>query len=378
VECCVQWRPRKFERALGVLESNDRNTDIHVHCAWQQNLGYSERLHKQDIDHNIARVERHHPIATVTPTGYVRQHCSSFEVELSSMHHDLIKPWSLCRLNSNSAEYQPSVADVFRVKRYLQSQFPAKFVDRIIDDASYWPHSSIHLERPLTVIVQQDGKNDVMYIRTLPLGIRGTEGDFSLVEKDLKDNGAAWTKKLRVGGADGPSWSTPTLPHPCRKIEFQLWSHDQGWGGAHPGTYRESYTWFDVGVQKLQAPIFANSDIIEWPAYLLFEEFDEEPCSIPTDPARPFLPHATTLQKNIVGKSQTMEHTIVWHFLNSYDEESAEAMEAVKRGRGSQSLDGKFVRSIQVGDCITLWARARFPGWENHVQKAEVTVYWAV
>jgi len=214
-------------------------------------------------------------------------------------------------------------------------------------------------------------------MRTLPLGIRGTEGNFSLVENDLRDSGAAWTKKLRVGGAGVLSWPTPTLLHPCRKIEFQLWSHDQGWGGEYPGTYRDSYSWFDVGIQKLQAPIFADN-IIEWPAYLFFEEFDEEPCSIPADPARPFLPHDTTLQKNIVAKSQTTEHTVVWHFLDSHDEESAEAIEAAKLGRGPQSLDGKFVRNMQAGDCITLWARARFPGWENHVQKAKITVYWAV
>jgi len=214
-------------------------------------------------------------------------------------------------------------------------------------------------------------------MRTLPLGIPGTEGDFSLVEDNLKDGGAAWMKNLILEEEDGPSCSklTSTLPYPCRKIEFQLWSHDQGWGGEHPRTYDASYTWFDVGVQKLQAPIFANN-IIEWPLYLLFEEFEEEPCAIPTDPARPFLPADTTLQKNVVGKSQITEHTIVWHYLDTYDNDSSK--EAVSQGHGPNSLDGKFVRNMQVGDCITLWAWARFPGWENHVQKAKITIYWAV
>lgn len=168
---------------------------------------------------------------------------------------------------------------------------------------------------------------------------------------------------------------TPTLRHPCRKIEFQLWSHDQGWGGEHPGTYRASYTWFDAGIQKLQSPIFTN-DVIEWPAYLLFEEFDEEPCS--ADSATPFLPTTMTLQRNVVSKGKTTKHTIVWHFLDSYDEGSAEVTEAVNQGRGPESLNGKLVRSMQMGDCITLWARARFPGWKNYVQKAKITVYWAL
>lgn len=82
--------------------------------------------------------------------------------------------------------------------------------------------------------------------------------------------------------------------------------------------------------------------------------------------------------QRVVAKSQTTEHTVVWHFLDFHDEESAEAMEAANLGRGLQSLDGKFVCDMQAGDCITLWARARVPGWENHVQKAKITVCWAV
>jgi len=82
--------------------------------------------------------------------------------------------------------------------------------------------------------------------------------------------------------------------------------------------------------------------------------------------------------KKVMAKKETTEHTIVWHFLDSFDKESAEAIEADKLGRGPGSLDGKFVHNMQVGDCITLWARARFPGWKNHVKRAKITVYWAV
>ncbi|KAJ8583684.1 hypothetical protein M405DRAFT_845652 [Rhizopogon salebrosus TDB-379] len=272
---------------------------------------------------------------------------------------------------SGSAGYQPSLIDVFKVKRYLQSKFPKALVDKIVDDASYWPHSSVYLIRPLIIT---EGEKDVMYMRTLPLGIPGTDGDISFMENDLTDDGAAWMKKLRIGEQGFPPLGlTPTLRHPCRKIKFQLWSHDQGWGGEHPGTYRASYTWFDVGIQKFQSPTFTN-DIIEWPAYL-FEQFDEEPYG---NSRTPFLPTTMTLQKNVVAKRKTTKHTIVWHFLDSYDEGSAEVTEAVNQGRGPESLNGKFVRSMQMGDCITLWPRARFLGWENHVEKAKVTVYWAL
>lgn len=43
--------------------------------------------------------------------------------------------------------------------------------------------------------------------------------------------------------------------HPCRKIVFTIKSHDQGWGGGrqNKGTYKGSYTWFDVGKEELVA-----------------------------------------------------------------------------------------------------------------------------
>ncbi|KAJ8592779.1 hypothetical protein M405DRAFT_19945 [Rhizopogon salebrosus TDB-379] len=113
-----------------------------------------------------------------------------------------------------------------------------------------------------------------------------------------------------------------------------------------------------------------------WPADLLFrEDVDGEPFQIQRNITTPFLPPDTTLQTNVVTKRETTELIIVWHFL---DKESVEAKEAGKLGRGPATLDGKFVRSMQVGDCITLWDRARFRGWEPVIQKVKITVYWAV
>ena len=126
----------------------------------------------------------------------------------------------------------------------MQSKLPAELVDRIIDDASYWLYSSVYLERCLTVPMPGEGGSveDVMYMRTLPLGICGTDGDFNLLGEDFR-GGSAWRKKLRLGGPDDLSCSTPTLSHPCRKIVFQLWSNDQGWSEEQCyGPYKASYT----------------------------------------------------------------------------------------------------------------------------------------
>ncbi|KAJ8586290.1 hypothetical protein M405DRAFT_883373, partial [Rhizopogon salebrosus TDB-379] len=255
---------------------------------------------------------------------------------------------------ASSTVYQPSVADVVQLKRSLRSKLPAELIDRIIEDASYWPHSSVYFEHPFTVPCENagDGRmvSDAMYMRTLPLGICGTEGDLRLLPGDFGHDGAACTAALALGGPDDHSWSAPTLLHPCRKIEFQLWSHDQGWGGIpeRPGSY-SGYSWFDVGIEKSHTPTFAKN-IVQWPPYLLFrEDLDEEPFHIQRDITTPVIPSDTTLQTNVVAKGETTEHTIMWHFLDSFDKESVEAEEACKVGRGSATVDGKFVRSMQVG-----------------------------
>ena len=47
-------------------------------------------------------------------------------------------------------------------------------------------------------------------------------------------------------------------------------------------------------------------------------------------------------------------------------------------GRGKSTGDGEFVRNLKLGDIVTVWAKARFPGWTNHVERVKVDVYWAV
>lgn len=51
---------------------------------------------------------------------------------------------------------------------------------------------------------------------------------------------------------------------------------------------------------------------------------------------------------------------------------------ATELGRGAATMNGKFVRQMEVGDSVALWARTRFPGWRNNVHDTEVKVFWAV
>lgn len=85
------------------------------------------------------------------------------------------------------------------------------------------------------------------------------------------------------------------------------------------------------------------------------------------------------LQSNVVVDKHMRTHRITWSWTdNITNPESAEAKELEEQGRGTLSADGEFVRNLQLGDVVTVWAKARFPGWVNHVQKVQVKVYWAI
>ncbi|KAG1754645.1 hypothetical protein EDB19DRAFT_1844684 [Suillus lakei] len=260
--------------------------------------------------------------------------------------------------STSSGSYQPTTADILIVKKYFKLfsiPLPDELIDDIIDAASYW---ALHISDML--LPMPNGNSDMMYMRTLPLAVYGTEGDFLLDKENLQGEGFV------LGGLPPAEleWAAPTRAKPFRKIEFQLWSHDQGWGGEHgcQGTYNGAYSWFDASVERLDSTSCITGSF----------EFTQK------DVKRPFIPSPSTLQKNIVAERQTTHHIVTWTDLDNIKEGSPEAIEAENRGQGWKSYDGSFVRDLQVGDCITLWMRARFPGWSNDAVKAKITVFWAV
>ena len=297
-----------------------------------------------------------------------------------------------------SQPFQPTTADVVSVKesfREVSKPLPLELIDQILDEASYWPHSSITLVWPESVPYEKKKPSgtgglffeDKMYMRTLPFAVYGTEGDMTLTKEDLVESA---TESFSIGMENGEEaklgkWLPPRGEHPCRKIVFQLWSKDQGWSddGDNHGTYRGSYSWFDASVETV-APDILNRGPIAWPRFLLRYESDTPLVAeshfnfIRRDPDHPFLPPPTHLQRNIHASRDFHHHTVTWHYLDFIDENSPPVLEADLNGQGWKSLDGTFVRSLKVGDCITLWMRTRFPGWWLRIEKAKIEVYWAV
>jgi hypothetical protein len=86
------------------------------------------------------------------------------------------------------------------------------------------------------------------------------------------------------------------------------------------------------------------------------------------------------IQANILGRRHFTDHRVEWSWTDDIDPSGGDARleQLVKTGRGTGTGNGEFVRSLTLGDVVTVWGRSRFPMWVNHVQKVCVDVYWAV
>lgn len=85
-----------------------------------------------------------------------------------------------------------------------------------------------------------------------------------------------------------------------------------------------------------------------------------------------------TIQRNLTAHGEIKEHTVVWSASDDVAPDSIDARDLEDKGRGSMTGDGSFVRGLEVGDVLTVWGKARFPGWANHVDYLKMEVYWAV
>lgn len=236
--------------------------------------------------------------------------------------------------------FYPSISDALTVRYLLQWKvaaggIPPEIADIIIEEAEYWVSTEVKIDRK--IVVRQDADRELL--RTVPLC------------HEKKSDGSL-SKLL-----------PHRLAHPCRKIVFNLDSHDQGWGGEPGcrGTYRGSYTWFNAEIASLEDE---HEDVIK-------------------DGTKPgesnFMANGNKLQSNLTATGETKHYTITWHHLDAIEPGTPEAEEIEQaQGRGHATLDGRRVREMRPGDSISVWGRARFGGWANHVQGLSVRVFWGV
>ncbi|RDL41635.1 uncharacterized protein BP5553_01614 [Venustampulla echinocandica] len=329
---------------------------------------------------------------------------------------------------SSPGNYQPSISDVLQVKETLLEKLPLELIDVVIDAAEYWPHTtSINTppaESPFCIRGDANHENQFI-LRTPPLGFvpvsdwRNTTADTDTITDvgpELEGTGRlSWsldTSPKLAQSSDIPQakgsltdevlkgWeatSNPREKFPCRKIVFTIRSRDQGWGGssADRGSYRGSFTWFDVGLERMIAyregttaddkeydstPSSTCESPIVCSTYTVLPA--AAPAPNPDDPPNasdhPLLPGPMCIQKNVTADQTAKEHRIVWSVDDNINPESPEADELENRGRGRATATGEFVRNLKLGDSVTVWQKARFHGWANFLEYLKVEVYWAV
>lgn len=219
----------------------------------------------------------------------------------------------------------------------------------------------------------------------------------------------------------------PSLENPVRKIVFDIVSSDQGHGGLEPGTrdgapYDNSHTWFDVGLDRFDKSIPRKDTTLPTPrksfgfggltdtshiAPAGVKECDLadqiHPCMI-----RPIWPISTSTNsdtdQNIDRRQATEEAVIYHHYHHALHPDRQHVIQFNKRAvRQLQHYhvewswldcsvnededmgfaghapggNGDFVRSLGLGDMVTIWGRARYGGWANNVSKIDVKIYYA-
>lgn len=83
-----------------------------------------------------------------------------------------------------------------------------------------------------------------------------------------------------------------------------------------------------------------------------------------------------TIQRNRAATRQAKTHTVVWTWKDDANPLTAEQLDDL--GRGAATGNGDFVRNLKLGDVVSVWAKARFAGWANHVERVNMDIYWAL
>jgi len=231
-------------------------------------------------------------------------------------------------------------------------------------------------------------------------------GESNEREADLTASTAPLTRQLDFDKETLEKFTdipVPTLENPVRKIVFDIVSSDQGHGGHEDGTragapYDNSHTWFDAGLDRFDRSI-------PYPAGIKEDNTTNQihPCMI-----RPIWPISTCTDSEIgqnINRRQSNEEPVIYHrYHHALHPDRKHVIQFNKRAvrqlqhhhvewswlDGSVDEDedmgfaghapggnGEFVRSLRLGDMVTIWGRARYGGWSNNISKIEVKVYYA-
>ncbi|KAI6367380.1 hypothetical protein MCOR25_004915 [Pyricularia grisea] len=345
----------------------------------------------------------------VIPTDDTDATPDASQLTVNDAHDSETNPDEMGSSTSRPPRYQPSALDVLVTKAMLAKgvNLPLEVVDLVMDFAEYWPHTTTHVDRPSrpNIFGTRPDENNFL-LRTPPVGFvrvphpepeRYTREPVKVLR--LSDEHPVEQFQKWIGSP------VPPVQHPCRKVVFTIRSRDQGWGGdsRHHGTYHGSWTWFEAGIERVDASGDCGDhcpDTTDQPAqdHAQDQEYGSSSSSRPEislcalrsirpqvnyDGERtqfdfPLMPADDKVQCNKTAHNEYITHVVEWRATDNIDPKSPEADDLVEIGRGRESGTGEFVRNLKLGDTVTLWSKTRFQGWANNVESATVDVYWAI
>ncbi|TRM60401.1 hypothetical protein BD626DRAFT_505252 [Schizophyllum amplum] len=226
----------------------------------------------------------------------------------------------------------------------------------------------------------------------------GLPTELALVILDLAEY---WTREvlceregiLTVAASSCPrnssSWcyiASPPLERRPRKIHFVIVSRDQGWGGPPDcrHTFRGSFSWTEVALMRPRRIALDKeqpTDVFPWVGHARSGNFVDVTARQDAaddidldDPDHELvnLQGSThgVLQYNLVAMPQSRQYVVEWR-----DDDNDEPVWGNWSEETGAGYGGGFVRAIEVGDSIAVFARAKYPGWANHLLRVRIEIF---
>ncbi|KAL7947600.1 hypothetical protein V8C42DRAFT_318221 [Trichoderma barbatum] len=286
--------------------------------------------------------------------------------------------------------YEPFLVDIAVVKAmlYHAKKLPPDLIDTILDMAEYWIHSTTQLHDRISILGGSEARENRFLLRSYPLGMlnsgarqNANDQPYATTLPTPRPLGETLDASFFAKAVKHP---LPRLARPARKIVFRIRSQDQGYVSSPEDAehaYSKSWTWFDVGLEKFDADGTIDRSM---PSVSSLRPVQPPIQQTSSDPVGYNYTHKLLhsdeweIQRNQTALGKWQDHVVTWSYLDDIapDSDRGQALEA--QGRGRATGDGKFVRQLQVGDVITVWGKARFPGWANRIESVQIDVYWAV
>ncbi|KAF2111927.1 hypothetical protein BDV96DRAFT_580876 [Lophiotrema nucula] len=178
-----------------------------------------------------------------------------------------------------------------------------------------------------------------------------------------------------------------------KEIAWTIVSHDQGWTTDHTeGTYQTS-SWFEVSIVRHNTPgnptefdqythqdLYVVGEAVHWgDGWKIVPR--------PSENIEFQRLHSPALQRYEEGKyAWWLQGNKVAKGTSVFEDDMVKRYRVLWGCEGNVALDGNegagggedFIKSLQKGDIIVVWARAKRRGWENHVFGVRMTLRYSI